>query len=83
MTYKDNEILARVWQSSSDLYTLKRNGELNESLDIVIDNHDQTIVWYEVEGMEHLNCSRGYFTEIPTIEEAKLRIDAYDRENKE
>lgn len=70
MEYRGEQILARVFQSSSDLYTLKEDGELDESLDIVIDHEDQEIVWYEVEGMEHLSCSLGFFMEIPSIEEA-------------
>lgn len=82
MIYKDCEILARVYIEGSDLYTLKDDGTLDESLDIFIENEqNETVVWYEVGEMEHLSCSRGGFTHIPSIEEAKLRIDAYNKEN--
>jgi len=81
MIYKDEEIQARVAGTYSDLYELKDDGSLDTSIDILIKHDDETIVWYEVGGMVHLNCSRGYFTEIPSIEEAKLRIDAYEKEN--
>ena len=85
MIYKGEEIVARVWQSGTDLYTLTAKGELDTSLDIYFDNGDQHIVWYEVSEMSHLdvviNGERQYFMEIPTIEEAKQRIDAYRAAN--
>lgn len=83
MIYKGNEIMARVYGSYSDLFSLKPNGELDTSQDIKIEHNDHEVVWYEVVGMEHLRCSLGPFVEIPTIEEAKRRIDAYALENPE
>lgn len=86
MFYKDDEIVARVHETGSDLYTLTDKGELDKSCDLRIDHNDQEIVWYEVVDMAHLhveeNGKKLYFTEIPTIEEAKRRIDLYDKQNK-
>ena len=77
MEYKGYEILARVYESTSDLYNLKDDGELNESLDIVLFNNDKSVVWYEVAGMEHIktpydNPKTGFFDKI---EKAKDSID--------
>lgn len=88
MTYKDYDILARVYQSGSDLYSLKDNGELDESLDIKIDHDDQEIVWYEVDEMSHIHVNDVdgqplHFVEIPSIEEAKNRIDLWIEETKD
>lgn len=88
MEYRDEEINARVHvtQTGSDLYSLKENGDLDESQDCYIEHEDDEvlhIVWYEVSGMEHIDIVDPktkqllYFVEIPTIEEAKRRIDLY------
>ena len=84
MLYKNEEIMARVHKSMSDLYSLTEDGELDESQDILIDNDVNDIVWYEVVGSEHLsspfnNRRTGFFD---TIEEAKQAIDWWHEQNK-
>lgn len=86
MYYDDIEITARVWESHSDLYSLTEEGDLDESYDIIINNDDMEIVWYEVGEMTHLHCTDKdgtllYFVEIPSVEEAKRRIDLYHKQN--
>lgn len=89
MQYKEYDIMARVHKSMSDLYSLNEDGSLAESQGILIDNDLDEIVWYEVSGMEHLDVmdieSRSHeilpFVEIPTIEEAKRRIDLYEEQS--
>ena len=85
MFYKDEEIMARVHKSMSDLYSLTDDGELDESQDILLDNEDDTIVWYEVSGAEHIstpfNSPRTRF--FDTIEDAKASIDWYEEEHKD
>lgn len=79
MTYKEHEILARVHKSMSDLYSLTDDGELDESLDILIDNDVNDIVWYEIAECEHLISP--YDSKIApgfdTIEDAKKAIDYF------
>lgn len=82
MTYKGYEILARVHETGSDLYSLNEDGSLNESQGIQITHDDQTIVWYEVEGMENtrVHSSTGFlvdFIQLKSLEEAKENIDIY------
>lgn len=43
MEYKDYEILARVWESTSDLYSLTTDGELDTSQDILLFNDDKEV----------------------------------------
>lgn len=82
MFYDEEEITARVGGTYSDIYSLKKNGELDESQDVIIKNDDEEVVWYDVLQMSHLHCtdSNGqllYFVEVPSIEECKRRIDLY------
>lgn len=87
MIYDEEEITARVAGTYSDLYSLNEKGGLDKSLDIIIYNDDEEVVWYEVGGMTHLHCldtdgvTKLYFTEIPSIAEAKRRIDRYRNQN--
>lgn len=77
MEYKDYEILARVWESTSDLYSLTTDGELDTSQDILLFNDDKEVVWYEVAGLELIKTpfddpKYGFYR---TIEDAKKAID--------
>lgn len=72
MIYKDYEIFARVWESTSDLYNLTDDGELDSSEDIVIFNDDKSVVWYEVEMFDG--------EQFDTIEDAKKAISKHIKE---
>lgn len=85
MIYKDQEIMARVHKSMSDLFSLTDDGELDESQDILLDNEDDTIVWYEVSGSEHISTpfDSRRVPGFETIEDAKASIDWYEEEYKD
>jgi hypothetical protein len=78
MIYKDHEIYARVAGTYSDLYTLKKDGSLDTSQDIVIYNDDEQIVWYEVEAIDP-NAKpflrTMMWTQLKTLDEAKKIVD--------
>lgn len=77
MTYKGFEIFARVGGTYSDLYSLKRNGELNkESEDIIIYNGDEEVVWYETDG-DHVLDDFDNPCGFKTLESCKAAIDKY------
>lgn len=79
MIYKEHEILARVHKSMSDLYSLTEDGDLDESLDILIDNDVNDIVWYEIAECEHMQSPYDS-KRVPgfdSIEDAKKAIDYF------
>jgi hypothetical protein len=76
MFYKDEEIVARVHETGSDLYSLTDDRELDESQDIKITHNDPTVVWYEVSEAEHITTPfDNKFGFFDTIEDAKASID--------
>ncbi len=81
MTYRGFEIFARVGGTYSDLYSLKRNGELNESQDIIIHNDDEEVVWYETDG-DHVLDGFDNPCGFRTLESCKDSIDRYVKEHK-
>lgn len=76
MTYKDHDIYARVAGTYSDLYELKDDGSLEDkSLDIVIKNGDESVVWYEVDAVDPKSGVTTMFTQLETIEAAQAVVD--------
>lgn len=81
MTYKGFEIFARIGGTYSDLFSLKRNGELKDSQDIIIFNEDEQVVWYETDAdhvLEDFDSPCGF----RTLESCKEAIDRYVKENR-
>lgn len=88
MEYKGYEIDARIGGTYSDLWSLDENGSLKESCNVQILNDDTSILWYEVCDLAGSSCKDKdgtalYFVDIPTLEEARRRIDLYKNQNKE
>ncbi len=76
MIYKESEILARVYQTGSDLYELDDEGELTEKVDgCHVDNDDKEIVWYEVEAVDPRSGMTQVFCELKTLQDAKDVVD--------